>query len=366
MSHGIVQPIDRVFSTDGPEWHGLAEQVAVINKGAASPLFFNIIQSPLSALVDGNEIRLKHHKLLVADYRTCRPDLIDHDITSGGLVPLHVPKGGRDGDINKGYRPISNRELWDAAERALAEVDATITCVGTLEAGKKFFISVNLNAGNDTFSANGDTFKAHLNLITSHDGTLGVRAYDSTVRIVCMNTLRWSLSAAGDVGFNVFHTANADVAMANLGALVNAVLTGRGNFRNTMEYLASIPCDAETARLVALGYLTQLNTDGAKVSKRSQNAAENIALLFTPRGAGNKGQTMYDLLNGATEYWTSGDGTGKKADAGVKAYKGQFGEAAEHKSAFANLLMNPDAIERAREAGKKAESVKLNADTAIG
>jgi hypothetical protein len=43
-------------------------------------------------------------------------------------------------------------------------------------------------------------------------------------------------------------------------------------------------------------------------------------------------------LNGATEFWTSGDGVGQSATAGKKAYSSEFGTAAANKERFAEYL----------------------------
>ena len=53
---------------------------------------------------------------------------------------------------------------------------------------------------------------------------------------------------------------------------------------------------------------------------------------------GNSGQSLYDVLNGATEFWTSGDGVGRTATAGKKAYSSEFGTAANNKEKFADYL----------------------------
>lgn len=346
MSHGIIKPIDKVFSTKGAEWHGLADVVPTIDDATVSPLMFSILTGAISVALDGKVVPMGNHKALVADYRF-RADLVG---TENELVPLHIPKAS--------YQPIENRALWNEMKTALRDVGAEVSCVGTLEAGKKFFISAILNDGGE-FTVNNDRFHANLNFITSHDGTLAVQAYDSTVRIVCMNTLRWSLNAAGEVGFKVYHSSGASLAMSNLGELVSAVLSGRAEFRNTMEYLASVACDAPRAELIALGYFAK-QTGSDTLATRSKNAAEEIVSLFQT-GAGNSGKSLYDLLNGATEYWTGGSGTGKKKAADEKIYAANYGAASDHKSAFANFLSSPSAIEELIEAGGRAklELVKL-------
>jgi hypothetical protein len=55
---------------------------------------------------------------------------------------------------------------------------------------------------------------------------------------------------------------------------------------------------------MAAGYFA-MTTDAKenKLSTRSYNAAREIARLAVS-GIGNTGRSLYDLVNGATEYWT--------------------------------------------------------------
>lgn len=381
MSHEIEKPIDRVFSTVGTEWHGLAEQVELIDNDIVRYLSPKIISQPLSldmgaatgdeatlrkALMsavnkkkdaDGNLLTLDAYlsaikgivsnivpvpayKMLVADYREVRPDLINEPC--GALIPLHVPKTS--------YGEIENGELWEVCKNSLKDVDAKVTCAGTLKAGKVFFISCQLGDGGkfDVTLPDGrkDSFLANLNFITSHDGTLGVKAYDSTVRIVCMNTLRWSLDSAGEVGFTVYHTQNRRPAMQNLGDLVNSVLSGRATFRDSMSYLASESISAADAKKLIAGYFVLrarsmgvTEDESGKFATRTKNAIAAIGDLFA-RGLGNAGKSLYDVLNAFTEYYTNGDGTGKDGDKMSKLCKANFGSAADHKTVACNLLMS--------------------------
>jgi hypothetical protein len=225
-----------------------------------------------------------------------------------------------------------------------------------LEGAKKFFVSVDI--GDSDLVINKDRFKAYVNFITGHDGTLATTAYDSVIRIVCMNTLMASRQAAGEVGFSVYHTKNADLAMHNLPELFSAILKGRANLKEVMEYLESNKCDHNDALAMAAGYFC-LETDKEELSTRSMNAAQGIATLFT-RGTGNKGETLYDLANGATEYWTSGEGTGKgKTSAADRTYRSVMGSAATHKESFVAMLANDDRRKDALKLGKQAIALSL-------
>lgn len=331
--HGITEN-DVMYSTEGFSWHRLDRLAKEITKESVSPVFNKIIEGKLQIEVDGEMVEMEDYKALIADLRGLG--------MKENMVPLHVPKAG--------YKVINNEEIFDAAVEAIKDVDAKITSIMTLENRKKFALSVNL--GDDVMKVNGDDIHAHLNFVSSHDGTMNLKAYDSTIRIVCMNTLRWSLEAAGEVGFTIRHTKNAEIALENLPELVNAILTGRIQFKEVMEYLATCKVDSNEALAMAAGYFC-MESGSPKLSTRSLNTANAIVDLFA-NGKGNNGNNLYDLANGATEYWTSGDGVGRKANDISKAYKAEFGMAADHKSRFVEMLADESRRNTAKEMGKEA------------
>ena len=349
MAHKIELPHDIVLSTQGTEWHGLARQVDAIGMEEVEPQLFDIIESPAFIEVDGIKSNLDSYKVLIADHRKCRPDLVDKDEEL--LIPLHIPKAG--------YRVISNREVWETMERSLRDLGCKVTSVCTLERGKKFSISADI--GGSDLVINKDAFKANLNFVTSHDGTMAMETFDSMIRIVCMNTFQASRNAASDK-FKVYHTKNAAFALEGLSDLINAILKGRAQTKEVLEYLATHKCDANDALAMAAGYFANA-TDSIKLSSRAMNAASEIANLFS-RGIGNSGETLYDLANGATEYWTSGDGVGnaKTSTLASRIYRSQLGQAAEHKVRFIEMLADDSARTHTLAMGREAvlASAKAN------
>lgn len=343
MSSGIDPKYDKVYGCtrreDGSfetDWHGMTEGVDVLNDETIAAILPPIIEETPHVEIDGIRIANPHSKTLIADLRGIRPDLEGAD----AFVTLHTPK--------KGYRVISNRQVWESAKACIAGIsDAVIERAFTLETLTKFGVSVRIGEreiGVKRFNGVVDKTQCQLNVITSHDGSIACEAYDSTIRIVCMNTLRWSREAAGQVGFKVYHTKNADAAMENFPKLVNAILAGRVRFKDQMEAFDSVHLSKDEALYLALLFVESnkvvLDKNKAnEVSKRNMNAAESIQNLFV-NGMGNYGTTALDLLNGVTEHYTSGDGTGKGKSVTMadKAYKAEFGKAAEHKEEFVNFL----------------------------
>lgn len=320
MASGITL-VDRIYSIEGTEWHRMAIPKAKILREEIKDILWPIIQSPAMIQVDGNNIELPNYKVLCADMRGLRDDLETE------IVPLHIPKSG--------YQVIDNPMVWEVMEKALKDLDATITSVGTLEGGKKFFISCAI--GNSEMVINKDKFKFYINFVTSHDGTITMFVYDSSMRIVCMNTLRWSMQKAGEMGFRIMHTKNASLALENLPQLVNAILTGRSDLKQVMEYLYNHKCDKNDALAMAAGYFVEI-TGNKELTTRSWKAAEQIGGLFYC-GIECNGETLYDLANAATEYWTTGLGTGMKGTSeSSRLYKSAMGGAAEHKEQFIGML----------------------------
>jgi hypothetical protein len=345
MAHKIDQPHDRVLSVQGTEWHGLAEQVEVIDDQTVEPLLFDIKESPCFVKIDGRDIMLDQYKTLVADHRACRDDLKPED----QIVPLHIPKAG--------YQTIPNRAVWETMQKALKDLGAIVSSVCTLERGKKFAISCQIK-GEEGMVVKGDKFRNFVNFLTSHDGTMAFEAFDTNIRVVCMNTFQWSRGATGEAKFKVYHTKNATMALDGLADLLQVILKGRAEVKEILTYLAGHKCDANDALAMAAGYFA-ITTDSQKLSTRSWNASTEIQTLFA-RGIGNKGETLYDLLNGATEYWTIGAGTGADgATIAQRTYRAAMGSGAEHKVRFLTMLGNEDERKEMLTRGKDAVTLAL-------
>ncbi len=160
----------------------------------------------------------------------------------------------------------------------------------------------------------------------------------------------------GELQGKVYHSDGASARINQLSDMIQAVLAGRSEFVQAMETLASISADQQAMRAIPKGYFLSIG-DGDALATRSLNACEEISRLSF-KGMGNHGETLYDLANGATEYWTSGDGVGKGKDSNLasRAYKANFAGAADHKSRFVAGLLNEETRNSWLKAGRKLDS----------
>lgn len=348
MGHGLIMPIDQVYSTEeyGYSWHQLDH---IVNKDSIDIDDIKEILPPIievqaaAKMADGTYKDLEGRKVLLADYSQVRDNIEGME----AQVPLHIPKNS--------YGVISNQQWFECLQKSIAGTDCKITSAMTIHGGLKFIASAKV--GDNVMKIkrkNGskDTILMNLIFATGHDGTMSGTAYDSGVRPICQNTFIASLMQKGDINLKVRHTKNADIAIENLPAVLNAILTNRVQLKEVLEYLDSCKVDNNEALAMTAGYFL-LDAEEKTLTTRSLNAATEIVALFA-RGAGNIGETLYDLWNGATEYWTMGEGTGKNADQTTKRYKAAFGKASDHKSGFLNMLSDEENRNKAKEIGREA------------
>jgi hypothetical protein len=381
MSHEIEKPIDRVLSTTGPEWHGLAEIREVINKetlrkdGVLFPItksqvinhhgektLQEVIQEVSNTIAAAGTKKadiakvfeamvqdlsfVGTHQTVIADLTECRPDLVEMGIET--RIPLGIPKSS--------YEIITNEEAFDVIGRVFP--DCKVVTAGTLRGAKVLFFSLDLDGQTEYTGPRGDKYQQYLDVITSHDGTLGFRVYDSGTRIVCMNTLKASLSGKGDIDMVVYHSKNAANALNRVSVNLQDIFEGRKAYFNSLEYLESVSRTPEQVRYITASFLNNRpvkkgGVPNESISTQIFNKCEEVADLFKA-GAGNRGATDYDFLNGVTECWTWGSGTGAKASKQEKFLTSRDGTASEIKEEFFNFLMSgTDILERAAAEGEK-------------
>lgn len=325
MSH-LITEIDTVLCPAESKyrtWHGLEQTTALpITKQVAKDfgLLPVVEKSPLFV---GNGERVENFKALTTTTK------------AGDNVTLDV--------VTDRYSVIQNEQVFKTMSEAFkgTGLDYTLSCIGTLGGLKKFFISIAVGDDSGGFMVNGDKFHGNVNFITSHDGG-SFLAHDSRTRVVCWNTVRASMNGDKNVDFKIRHKGDTASKCADLSRYLNDVFTSREVFIEQMETLAAHKVGGDDIRQVVGGYFVmEAFKRGERLEEgfktRSLNMIDGITDLAIS-GRGNSGRSLYDALNGATEFWTSGDGVGRTASAGKKAYSSEFGTAAANKEKFAHHL----------------------------
>jgi phage/plasmid-like protein (TIGR03299 family) len=317
MSAGIYQH-DKVVSLK-PTWHKLENIVEEIIFGN-SGLDWLVEKRPIFIPVGMEQSQVDGWQAIV------RKD--------NNLV-LNIPK--------KSYEIIQNSRVFEAIENSLVGVKHTIEVTGSLMNCRKVFISIAID-GKQDYLANGDKFKNFLTFATSHDGSLALEAYDTATRVVCQNTLNASRRDKGILNLSVLHKKNAEIKIEKMEQNLTELFEFRDEFYKSLEFLASRPMTVEQANKVLTGFIGR----GDELSTRSENQIEEMVGLFQ-HGKGNNGKTVYDLLNGVTEYYTHNASENK-----AKAFaSNEFGSAGEKKMDFYELCLSDAELNKLAAQGEK-------------
>lgn len=350
--HGIKE-LDAVMVPAGENyrtWHNLEK---VSPSGLITPreaeevgLFPTIREAEIIATVkdksedDETETHHRHvempsHKGLVAETR------------EGQLVPIHV--------ASNQYAIIQNRKIAELMSSALQEagIEYKFSAMGTLKNLSHFFVSIELGENGGMFKVNGEDHLFHLNALTNHCG-MSFRTHGSHTRVVCANT--FDASRYGDkklMDFKVVHKGNVEFKCRDLAQKITGLLKSRESYVEEMEMLAAQKvAEQDIQNIVAGYYIQQAFSKVDKFSTRTLNAVSGITDLSI-RGRGNRGESLYDVFNGGTEYWTSGDGVGRRTSDTNKAFSSEFGTAAAHKRRFGDYLIdNADSVDQLAEEGR--------------
>lgn len=313
MSHNILEN-DKITATE-KTWHGLETIVPEINL-ENSGLNWEVVEMPL--FVDPDLPEIEGWKAVVRQDKN---------------LVLNVSK--------KSYEIIQNSRVWETINNSLAGLDYEITVAGSLGNCKKIFFNVVLNDA-ENYVVNKDHFRNNIIFTTSHDGSLAFHAYDSSIRVVCQNTLNWSMLEKGILNLRVFHTKNAELKIRNMEEEIEKLLVKREEFYNSLKLLKEKPMSLEQADKILAGWLA---TD--KLSTRAENQKNRILELFQ-NGRGNSGETVFDLFGGVTEFYTHESATEERQFA-----SSEFGSGASKKLEFTGYLFDDEMLDKLASRGEK-------------
>ncbi len=191
MSHDLTVREDgtvEMFSAGRePVWHRLGQRTETAVTSAAAirmaGLDWNVAEQQLATVdADDNLESITSHKAIVR---------CDNN-TVLGIV------GTR-------YTPLQNDEAFEWLDSVVGERLAIYETAGSLHGGKVVWMMIRLPQelrveGTD------DVSHPYLLLCNSHDGSRALRVLNTTVRVVCNNTLTWALGRCEGKGLAIRHT----------------------------------------------------------------------------------------------------------------------------------------------------------------
>lgn len=202
------------------------------------------------------------------------------------------------------YEIIQNKDCFNFMDVLAGQGNLTYESAGALRGGRQVWLLAKYDGDVEIAK---DKHNQWLLLVTSHDGSYSLMGCWTTVRVVCNNTLTAALNKAYADGknkkvpnmFKVRHTRTWEDKAAEAKRILG--LTG-DYFTNMREILGSLnekPMTSEDAE--AFTKMLFPAKDEKEVSTRTSNMRWGVQRLFR-EGAGNHGNSRWDMLNAVTDY----------------------------------------------------------------
>ena len=268
MAHQILENDHAFYGGNEAAWHGLGtviEEDVVSAKEALDYAHMNwdVVQVPVWATVNGSPVEI-----------------------AGKVANVREDTGDVLAIVGEDYQVVQNSEAFGFLDDLLGGADLRFHTAGSLFNGRKVWGLARMNReiliGNDANEAI-DPFIA---IATSHDGSLSLSCWMTPVRIVCQNTLTWSMGNAKRV-WKARHTANVlnrtDEARQMLG-MSSAYFDSLEVMGNALINTKVSPGDME-AMISALFPMT----GGVSIDEAEEGRAKTMVL--------NRREAIWDALD---------------------------------------------------------------------
>jgi len=233
------------------------------------------------------------------------------------------------------YNVVQPQEILEFY-RDLVGVDSAfqLETAGCLDDGKKVWALAKHKADIDLA---GDVVKPYLMLATSCDGTLQTTGMFTTVRVVCNNTLQFSLSRDTATSIKMPHTRafNAEKMKAELGLVVEF----ERDFAKEMEELACRKVSEKEAKTLFGAVYERRDAKGNLVNERFVELTTDKLMAILRHGPGAELETAANTAWGVVNAVTHFEDHHRKANSIDSRFRSaQFGDGAKRKQRVLELL----------------------------
>jgi phage/plasmid-like protein (TIGR03299 family) len=206
-------------------------------------------------------------------------------------APLNVVRGR--------YQIVSNEEMLRPFHNMVKQFGARYETAGFTNNGRVCWVSAKLP--DDLVVRPGDRVENRIVSMIYHDGTRRNSYCPYTNRVFCNNQLN-TLNRAAREGYQIGHVGNYEQQLQQAYAQFQQTLEQTQQFNTQATQLAKHKMSVSQAR----NFLTHVFPFGQESTDRSvtraNNRREQVYKLFR-EGAGNTGDTRWDMLNAITEWY---------------------------------------------------------------
>ena len=186
MSHGIMENDHAFYGNREPAWHRLgtvidADVVTSSEAMRLAKLDWAVEQHPLYANVPSD---LDEYGEDIDD------DLVD---IPGKVANVRMDTREALGIVTPHYHIIQNADAFDFFDELIGRGDAHYHTAGSLYNGRKVWALARLNRDILIGGDPDEKIDPFICLVNGHDGNTALSVYTTPIRVVCQNTMQWSL-----------------------------------------------------------------------------------------------------------------------------------------------------------------------------
>lgn len=248
---------------------------------------------------------------------------LQHSYLPGGVVNpnrFEVCRMNADGSIHtvlstktvsEDYKPAQNSHILSVLNQFVG-VDMNIDSVGCMNEGELVFANV-LTDGFDV--EKGDEHKHFAQVVFGPDGKTAIKFFQTVVRMVCKNTVRHALEAAGSNVLKFRNLESGHMRMNDMASVVGLLEASRKTFAEKLQFLLSVKTSRKIEDEILMALFPNKVKDGKLIESEIFDA---IYAQSADNGVGYvTGQSVYGFFNRLTAFTDS--------QAAAKSQKGLAG-----------------------------------------
>jgi len=141
------------------------------------------------------------------------------------------------GVVGRKYQPVQNVQTFEWLDEDIGPGKAVYETAGSLHGGKIVWALVRL-PGELRIASTDDVVKPFILVCNSHDGSVAFRALNTSIRVVCQNTLTLALRNAGPDAISIKHTESIHDRLADAQEVLGLSIAKHREFEAHMNLAA--------------------------------------------------------------------------------------------------------------------------------
>ena len=143
------------------------------------------------------------------------------------------------GVVGRKYQPVQNAQTFEWLDEVIGPGKAVYETAGSLHGGKIVWALVKL-PGELRIAHTDDVVKPFILVCNSHDGSIAFRALNTSIRVVCQNTLTLALRNTGPDSISIKHTESIHDRLADAQEVLGLSIVKHREFELQMNQLAQV------------------------------------------------------------------------------------------------------------------------------